>query len=387
MENLLQLITENPYRILGVYANASTKEIMANKSKALAFSKVGKEVAFPADLSCIMTPLTRTLECINDACIQVMSEDRIRYAQFWFVQMDETDSEALDQLSLGDMDSAMRIWGSHETMSSLQNQMLCYILQEDLSTAIATAETLYQQYGTTYFQQMDSLGILSLSGKDPSRLFLDNLSQAVDLTTLIEHCQTSSWQEWVKTKVVDSVTDELSKEVERCRNTSCDNAAASKKAGETLMNRSRQPLKTLQTVLDTQDQLYQTMADMVGLEILDCCINYFNTDNANDFDKASEIYGLMIYVKNTVVGVAATQRFNENFETIKFFTTHTKEEYQNAVSFLRRRKIRRILIWSIMIIFGVAMAIIDKNIEGFLMGITTSLPLCYIIYRLFRLFD
>ena len=44
--NLLQvntipkLILQNPYRILGVYANSSQKEIVGNKGKATAFIKV-----------------------------------------------------------------------------------------------------------------------------------------------------------------------------------------------------------------------------------------------------------------------------------------------------------------------------------------------------------
>lgn len=41
--------SENPYKLLGVYSNASTKEILANKSRITALLKIGKDIQFPID--------------------------------------------------------------------------------------------------------------------------------------------------------------------------------------------------------------------------------------------------------------------------------------------------------------------------------------------------
>lgn len=40
------IICDNPYRILGVFANATQKEISASLGKMKAFLKVGKDVSF-----------------------------------------------------------------------------------------------------------------------------------------------------------------------------------------------------------------------------------------------------------------------------------------------------------------------------------------------------
>ena len=44
-----QELTANPFRILGVYSNASTREITANKSKLAVFAKIGKTLELPID--------------------------------------------------------------------------------------------------------------------------------------------------------------------------------------------------------------------------------------------------------------------------------------------------------------------------------------------------
>lgn len=58
----MEIIDNNPYRILGVYANSPLRERVANACKARAFLKVGKSVSFPLDLTGYLHPLNRTGE-------------------------------------------------------------------------------------------------------------------------------------------------------------------------------------------------------------------------------------------------------------------------------------------------------------------------------------
>ena len=66
-KNQMIIITNNPYRILGVYTNSPKKDIVAHKGKATAFLKVNKSVEYPLDLKGILPPLSRTLEMMNEA--------------------------------------------------------------------------------------------------------------------------------------------------------------------------------------------------------------------------------------------------------------------------------------------------------------------------------
>lgn len=389
MENLLKLITENPYRMIGVFANSSTKEIMANKNKALAYGKVGKEVSFPADLVCVMTPLNRTMESIAVASSRLaMPEDRLLHAQFWFLREDEADAKALELLVLGDMDGALRIWGANETASSLQNQMLCYFLQQDLPTAISTAETLYDQYGDTYSRRIDDkLSTIHKTGAEVSRLFLETLESEMDLASLYEYCQADVWKEMVKSIVYESVLGEVSREVELYRGANHEELATLKKAGEKLMEQSKEPLKRLQKVLTKKDPQYQALADLVGEEILGCCIEYINKSEANIYDSVHSTYKLLIYAKNTIVGMAAKRHFDENYEAVRPILGLSRDEYYRAVRQPFMRKLRRGIILGLMLIAGIITAIFEREFSGFWMGMAMVFPLCLLVNRIMLLLE
>ena len=127
---VLKIITDNPYRILGVYANSPKKDIVANKGKATAFLKVGKSVEYPLDLTGIMPPVERTLDTMSKADADIaLAKEQIKYAQFWFVKMTPLDDIAFNHLVGGDMDKAKEIWSKEENLSSLQNKMVCYLIE------------------------------------------------------------------------------------------------------------------------------------------------------------------------------------------------------------------------------------------------------------------
>ena len=88
MDTAPKIVLQNPYRILGVYANSAKKDIVANKGKATAFVRVGKPVEFPLDLKGILPVLNRTLDLMNEAEAHLaIAKEQIKYAQFWFLKM------------------------------------------------------------------------------------------------------------------------------------------------------------------------------------------------------------------------------------------------------------------------------------------------------------
>ena len=56
----MDIIKNNPYRIIGILSNASAKEIQSRKSKITAYAKVGKEITseFDFPFHYIITMLT-----------------------------------------------------------------------------------------------------------------------------------------------------------------------------------------------------------------------------------------------------------------------------------------------------------------------------------------
>ena len=56
----MNVLKNNPYRLLGVYTNSPTKERLANHNRMKAFLKVGKSVSFSLDLPQYLQPINRT---------------------------------------------------------------------------------------------------------------------------------------------------------------------------------------------------------------------------------------------------------------------------------------------------------------------------------------
>ena len=95
----MDIITNNPYRYLGVYSNSPTKERVANKGKMNAFLKVGKIVSFPLDIPSLLPTIERTVETVAHAESELtLPMDQIRFAQFWW--MNTTPLDKIDRKSV-----------------------------------------------------------------------------------------------------------------------------------------------------------------------------------------------------------------------------------------------------------------------------------------------
>lgn len=140
----MNILRNNPYRLLGVYSNSPTKERLANHNRMKAFLKVGKPVSFPLDLPQYLSAIQRTEASVMDAEAQLtLPKDQLLYAQFWFVKATRLDEVAFNHLFAGEIDKAEEIWQKKDTASSLQNRIVCALMREDYRRAITCAETLY----------------------------------------------------------------------------------------------------------------------------------------------------------------------------------------------------------------------------------------------------
>ena len=106
----MELIINNPYRVLGADATISRKELVKRISDLEMFAELGKEKKYPLDLSNIVA-FNRTLESIKEAERRLENdESKLLYGFFWFLTCDSVDELALDCLSRGDLDKAYLIW-------------------------------------------------------------------------------------------------------------------------------------------------------------------------------------------------------------------------------------------------------------------------------------
>lgn len=313
----MNILRSNPYRLLGVYANSPTKERLANHNRMKAFLKVGKPVSFPLDLPQYLPPVNRTDTLVADADARLaLPQDQMRYAQFWFVKTTPLDEVAFNHLFAGEINKAEEIWQKKETASSLQNRIVCALMHDNYAQAMSCAETLYGN--VQYVGQLVSAVVGTGGNVDGASLpfaFLDGLCEETDVRKILPHITNSTWIKHVGEKAVSPLIEALQDAIDVAKKSKAEGSQARLDAGEKLMQGTKSTLSQLKNFLSTSDLHYQMIVDKLGLEILQCGIDYYNA--SDEADAATKAMKLQKYALTVVVGQMAKDRCKENVEILQ----------------------------------------------------------------------
>lgn len=313
----MNILRNNPYRLLGVYSNSPTKERLANHNRMKAFLKVGKPVSFPLDLPQYLSAIQRTEASVMDAEAQLtLPKDQLLYAQFWFVKATHLDEVAFNHLFAGEIDKAEEIWQKKDTASSLQNRTVCALMREDYRRAVTCAETLY---GNPLYSDQFVSAILGADGNaDVASLafrFLDVLCDEAGANQLLPFIDDDAWKSHVEEKAVKPLVDSIQDAIAIAKRSKEKGAEAWLNAGEALRENTRSAFQQLKGFLSATDLQYQMIADKLGLEILQCGIDYFN--GSDEPEAAHKAMDLQKYAQSIVVGQMAKDRCEENVDILQ----------------------------------------------------------------------
>lgn len=317
---MLNIIANNPYRVLGVYANATKREILSNKSKSAALLNVGRPVEFPLDFkeTGLMPTINRTNESMTEAESRIaIPKEQIKYAQFWFLKSTPLDEVAFNHLIAGDISQAKEFWSKRETLSSLQNTYMCYLLEGSIRPALKTAEKLYEKYGEVFITEALGITTVQMTSTDLLHQFVDAIGDEVGLHQLMDNCTGLSFEDYIKSNAVVPLINSITDEVNKAKKIDHTNAAARNQAGHKLIQVANDSLQQLKKLLPENDTQYQMIADKIGLEILQCGIDFFkNSTNKNQNAVAQAALRFLKYAQSIVVGSIAKQRCNENVDAL-----------------------------------------------------------------------
>lgn len=316
MNNIPYIVLKNPYRVLGVYTNSAKKDIVANKGKASAFIKVNRPVEYPLDLNGILPQLTRSLDTMNEAEAHLaIAKEQIKYAQFWYIKITPIDDIAFNYLLAGNMESAKELWSKQESVSSLQNKIVCYLIENKPWLAIKTAEILYKKYGDSYISKIDANSTLQMSSTDLLHMFIDTLGEEVGMQKLLGYEMDADTKAYISSQTIGPIINKISSEVENTKKIDHKNPNARINAARKLVSNTRDSFSQLKSLLPSSDPQFQMIADKLGLEILQCGIDYFN--NSEDDEAPHTAMKMQKYALSIVVGTLAKQRCEENVRTLQ----------------------------------------------------------------------
>lgn len=311
----MDIINKNPYRYLGVYSNSPTKERVANKAKMKAFLKVGKPVSFPLDLPNILPSIDRSIETVANAESELtLPTDQIRFAQFWWMNVTPLDSIAFNHLINGNTDIAKSIWKKKDDVSSLQNRFLLSILNDDWNSAMQYAENLYTNFSEEFIAKI--IGEAMPVSTPLWQMFIDSLAKSgVTLLPFMDILTNEEWKNYIADVTVVPLIDTINKAIDLAKSSKGKGSQTRLKAGEKLMASTKSALRQIKKSLPVSDMRYQTIADKLATEILQCGIDYFNDTEDDDAPQRAMI--LQNYALSIAVGKLAKDRCKENVDILK----------------------------------------------------------------------
>ena len=310
----MKIIYNNPYRILGAYSTSPQKEVVANQGKMKAFLKVGRPVRFPLDLNGLLPDILRSEQSVADAISKLtLPNEQLKFAQFWFSKSTQLDEIACGKLTNGDIDGAVEIWNKKVTVSSLQNLLVSALIKNQLENAIIYAQTLYSSYSNDFVKMV--LGDNALvTSENLAHDFLNVMCEEFNPNQFLGYITNSEWKDYVGRKSTKPIIDKLSSAIEVCKSSKGQGSVSRFNAGTKLMNNTKADLIQLKQFVSPNDLQYQMIADKLGLEILQCAIDYYN-DSEED-DAAHKAMKLQKYALSVVVGKMAKDRCKENLEIL-----------------------------------------------------------------------
>lgn len=316
----IHIISQNPYRTLGVLSNSPLKERVGNQNRLAAFAKVGKEVTFPNDFASIITDKpVRTPEGIEAANTAInLDKDQLKYALFWFISGSPIDDIALKHLQAGNREKAEEIFQKKETYSSLINTGVLAFIDGNTATGFNNISKVIHDstYRAELLQALD-LANLQLSEDGLAELVIAELLKGIPASKLLSACTNATDRAIVSKNALDEPITEINSAIAVAKSADSKNPEASLAAGTKLMNSTKAPLKAVKDIAGASSPQYQMVADNVAKQVLQCGINYYNNAPDSDVESPHKAMALQSYALSIAVGQLTKDRCKENYDILK----------------------------------------------------------------------
>lgn len=295
----MYVIVNNPFRVAGVLANTTERELQKQKTRIKAYTKVGKEVESDFDFQ-VIPGITRTEESVNEAFSKIeQNQDRVSIGLFWFLNESPFDNTAIEYLKNGDDSKAKEIWEkitagkevSSKNFSAFNNLGTLKLLSkddQDLKEGIELKIKLIESAHFENYVHAVADETFTINGQKQAELFidavLDNLPARLtgsDAMSLFTGLAGFSWQ-YATSKFTEEPIHRIEGQVESCKKKRKASKLQAYEYGLKLYTSTKDDLALLKELIGTDDLKYKAIADQLANEILQCGIDYFNESQKNN---------------------------------------------------------------------------------------------------------
>lgn len=331
----MQIVTNNPYRIVGIPANSTEKDILKQKTKIKRFSEVGKEISSEYDFS-FLPALKRSNGIIDKAFSDIeQNQDKVVYSLFWFINLSSIDNTAIQHLISGNKEKASEIWEkltdgkevNSKNFSAFNNIGTLYLLDESKEKqkqGIGVKIKLIESDSFKNFVNVVADETYTIDANRQTEKFIDELlSQfknkfSIAYTIDLFNDCNSITQKYLSQKFTEEPIHKIETQIELVKNKRIKDKGNALQFGTDLYKNTKEELKQLKSILGTTNLQYKMLADNIAKEILQCSIDYFNEWQETKDPSKECLY--LIHVAQSLTTTSQTNdRIAENLKGMQEF--------------------------------------------------------------------
>ena len=343
----MNIIKQNPFRIIGLPSNATERELQKQLGKIKAFARIGKEVTLDYDFEFI-GDFKRTLDDIQQASNRIeQAHNKLLYSLFWFVNNTKFDEIAFNHLKEKEIEKAIEIWDktlkeeiNEKNYSSYLNLSTLYLslsmikkpidLQK-LQTGIYLKGKLTNSKSLEDFSKLVTGNGVAIDPIEISKKFVDeviellkpylNKKDGIPINDLISFFDIfpESIQKYILSKFTETPISNIENWIEKTSRKRKDNPQNADKYAEELYKSSKQDITQLKKIMGASNIQFQMIANKLANELLQCSVDFFNKhrDENKEFDPGDDAYRIAKYAKSIGATGQTKDRINEAINTIQ----------------------------------------------------------------------
>jgi predicted nucleic acid-binding Zn-ribbon protein len=339
----MDIIRNNPYRILGLLAGATTREQTKQINTLNKYLSAEQEP--PEDFSFpILGAFNRTTATVSNAVTQLsLDKDKIQNALFWFYNGNaQTDELAFTKLKGKDINSCIKIWENEIDTNNITSQN--YSAYQNLSTLLLLVG--FNNERVTYTIAIE--GILkkikfiesdffdafkekligtthNITNAEIELFFLESVRSELSkqknfsfylFIDALKKQNSNGTADYLK-KLAQREIVEIEKEINKAKSKRSANKKDSANAGSELYDKAKTNLKQLLLFMDEADIRYASISDKVAQEILQCGIDSFQYYQETNPLQSNNALDLLTKAETLATGNITKTRCKANIENIK----------------------------------------------------------------------
>jgi hypothetical protein len=296
----MKLIQDNPYRIAGILANASTSEFDRQKARILRYAPLGRQVESDFDFSFLNDVDRTNVEKVKKAFESIeQREGKVRNSIFWFIKANPFDETAIDYLKKGDKEKAIEIWEkktdgkdiTSKNFSCFNNIGTLKLLsdsKDEIKEGLEAKIKLIESPSFSDFVLTVADQTYTIDNQKQVEKFVDDILKqfkgrysSSDTLKLFSNCNGTT-QKYLSQKFTEEPIHKIEGQIETCKKKRKANKGNAYEFGLKLYTSTKDDLTLLKSILGTNDLKYKALADQLANEIMQCGIDYFNECQENN---------------------------------------------------------------------------------------------------------